>query len=224
MNNGLFESTGVHDEITISLDGILVEVPSEHNSLNSIHCHLEMLALEKRRVLCSLNIDGCVASLSLPLPRLIKFSRIEAESIELDENILLLLKTALQQTQSVRDNVEAAVTLVLINDGKVARELWWNLARQIKDPVLTLSLLPDHLCGPASGGASLKQLRKWQLEQIAVIIRDVGAVSNTGSPIQISDALENRVLPWLIKMSELIQLWHETALAGSRLGIKSGTF
>jgi len=31
-------------------------------------------------------------------------------------------------------------------------------------------------------------------------------------------------LPWLEKMAELIQLWHETAMAGSRLGIKHGTF
>jgi hypothetical protein len=32
------------------------------------------------------------------------------------------------------------------------------------------------------------------------------------------------VLPWLQKLGELIQLWHETALAGSRLGINSGSF
>src|SRR6185436_13622829 len=43
MNNGSFESSGVHDEIAILLDGISVEVTSEHNSLNSIRCHLEML-------------------------------------------------------------------------------------------------------------------------------------------------------------------------------------
>lgn len=224
MDNGSFESTGVHDEIAIWLDGISVEVPPGHNSLNSIRCHLEMLALEKHRVLCTLNIDGCVANLTTPLPSLEKFSRIEAQSIELDENILLLLRTAQQQTQLVRDSVETAVTLVLINDSKVARELWWNLARQLKEPVLTLSLLPDHLCGPANGCASLRQLRKWQLEQIAAIIRDVDAACHTGNTIQISDALENHVLPWLQQMSELIQLWQETALAGARLGIKHGTY
>ena len=59
----------------------------------------------------------------------------------------------------------------------MARELWWNLARQLKEPVLTLSLLPDNACGPANGRASLTQLRKWQLEQIAAIIKDVDAVS-----------------------------------------------
>jgi hypothetical protein len=29
------------------------------------------------------------------------------------------------------------------------------------------------------------------------------------------------VLPWLQSLSELISLWHETALAGSQLGISS---
>jgi hypothetical protein len=136
----------------------------------------------------------------------------------LEEKSLLLLKTALQQTDSARECVETAITLVLINDARVARELWWNLAKQLKDPVLTLSLLPDSACGPANGRASLTQLRKWQLEQVAAIIKDVDAVCHAEDTIPLSNALENRVLPWLRNLSELIILWHETVQAGSRLG------
>ena len=219
-----FDSQEEEEDVSIWLDGLPVELPRGRNSLNSIRCYLETVALEKQRVLSAFHIDGYAVNLSLPLPSHSAFSRIEAESVELDESVLLLLKTAMQQANHARNCVETALTLVLINDSQVARELWWNLARQLKEPVLTLSLLPDHLCGPANGRASLKQLRKWQLEQVAAIIRAVDQACHTGDTIQISNALETRVLPWLGKMEELIQLWHETVLAATRLGITDGAF
>jgi hypothetical protein len=147
------------------------------------------------------------------------FCRIAAETVALQETFMLLLKTALQQADHVRECVETALTLVLINDPCVAREIWWNLAGQLKEPVLTLSLLPDNACGPANGRASLTQLRKWQLEQIAAIIKDVDEVCCSEDTIPLSNALENRVLPWLQELSELVSLWYETVMAGSRLGI-----
>jgi hypothetical protein len=103
----------------------------------------------------------------------------------------------------------------------VAHEVWWNLALALKEPVLTLSLLPDDVCGTSDGHTSATQLRKWQLEQIASIIREVDAACHSKDTIPLSNALENRVLPWLQKLSELIGLWHETVLAGSRLGISN---
>ncbi|MDR3457821.1 MAG: hypothetical protein P4N60_10280 [Verrucomicrobiae bacterium] len=224
MKDGSSGSLGDNDDVAIFLDGLPVEVPAGRSTPNSIRCYLETLALENQRVLCALHIDGYPTNLALPLPRFGKFSRIDAESVALDESILLLLKTAYQQANHVRECVETALTLVLINNAQVAQELWWNLAHQLKEPVLTLSLLPDHLCGHSGGSASLKQLRKWQLEQVAAIIRHVDAACHAGDTIQISNALESRVLPWLEKLIELILLWHETAMAGSRLGIKHGTF
>jgi hypothetical protein len=137
----------------------------------------------------------------------------------LEETSLLLLKKAFQQTDLARECVEIALTLVLINNGRVAHEVWWNLASVLKEPVITLSLLPENTCEPFDNRVSLAQLRKWQLEQIAAIIRDVNEACHSEDTIPLSNALENRVLPWLQSLSELISLWHETALAGSRLGI-----
>jgi len=54
--------------------------------------------------------------------------------------------------------------------------------------------------------ASLTQLRKWQLEQVAAIIRDVDEACDSADTIPLSNALENRVLPWLQSLSELISL------------------
>ena len=203
-------------KVEIILDGLPIVPPVEYRSLPAIRCYLETLALEKQRVLCSLNVDNEPVNLALPMVNPRSFCRVEAGTIALEENSLLLLKTALQQADQIREYVETAITLVLINDISVARELWWNLARQLKEPVLTLSLLPDDACGPANGRASLTQLRKWQLEQIAAIIKEVDATCYAEDTIPLSNALENRVLLWVRNLIELIVLWHETVEAGSR--------
>ena len=209
--------------VTVRLDGLLLELPAGRRSLNSIRCHLETIALGRRRLLSALSVDGHPVNLLLPLPHHFEFSQIEAESVELEENTLVILKTALQQTSHAHEGAEILLTLVLINSPKAARELWWNFARQLKEPVLTLSLLPENLCGTTEGMASLKQLRKWQLEQLAVIIREVDHAGFKNDTIQLSNAIESRVLPWLEKLGELIQLWHETEFASARLGRKPET-
>ncbi len=214
-----FDVPDARELIEIKLDGLPVLPPLEFRSLPAIRCYLEALALAKQRVLCALSIDDAPVNLALPLVMGKGFCRIAAETIPLEEKSLLLLKTALQQADQARICVETAITLVLINDARVGRELWWNLARQLKEPVLTLSLLPDNACGPANGRASLTQLRKWQLEQVAAIIKDVDVTCHAEDTLPLSNALENRVLPWLQNLIELITLWDETAQAGSRLGM-----
>ena len=214
-----FDPPETRDEIEVILDGLPVRLPGEYRSLGAIRCHLEVLALERQRILYSLNVDGQPVNLALPLRGQETFCRVEAGTVALEETSLLLLRKALQQTNYARECVETALTLVLINDGQVAHEVWWNLAVVLKEPVLTLSLLPDSVCRTPDGCTSPSRLRKWQLEQIAAIIRDVDEACRSPDPLPLSNALENRVLPWLQNLSELIHLWHETVLAGSRLGI-----
>jgi len=221
MRQNSFNTPETRDVIEVTLDGLPVGLPSERRSLGAIRCHLEALALEKQRILYSLSVDGQPVNLALPLLGQGIFCRVEAGTVALEETSLLLLKKAFQQTDYAQECVETALTLVLINDGQVAHEVWWNLALVLKEPVLTLSLLPDNVCGTPDGHTSPTQLRKWQLEQIAAIIRDVDEACHSQDTIPLSNALENRVLPWLQNLSELISLWHETVLAGSRLGISS---
>ena len=182
-----------------------------------------MLALEGHRILYSLFIDGQQVNLALPLQNKKNFCRIEAGTIALEETALLLFKKAFQQADLARECVETALTLVLINNGRVAHEVWWNLASVLKEPVITLSLLPDSTCEPFDNRTSLVQLRKWQFEQVAAIIRSVNEACHSEDTIPLSNALENRVLPWLQSLGELISLWQETVLAGSRRGVDRTT-
>jgi hypothetical protein len=214
-----FDAPEARDEVEITLDGLPVGLPSGCRSLNAIRCRLETLALERQRILCFMNVDGQPVNLALPLLEQRICCRVEAGTVALEETPVLLLERALQQTDHARECVETALTLVLINEGQVAREVWWNLASVLKEPVITLSLLPENICQPSDNRTPLAQLRKWQLEQIAAVIRDVDEACHSEDTIPLSNALENRVLPWLQNLGELISLWHETVLAGSRLGI-----
>jgi hypothetical protein len=133
----------------------------------------------------------------------------------LGDRTVLIIATALEQTTRAIRRAKDAVTLVLINESHVAQELWWSLARELKEGVITLSFLPDNACGPSLGRASLTQLRKWQLEQVASIIREVDEACASGDTIRLSDALTMHVLPWLESQHEHISLWRDTVVAGS---------
>ena len=216
-NSEFVESSG---EIRVTLDGETMVLPSGRNSLGAIRSYLESVALASQRVLAEFAVDGCAVNLSMPLDNL-SFRRVDAITVPLSELPLLLLTTAGQQVGRARASVETALTLVLINSPSKASELWWHIAWQLKEPVLTLSLMPEHLC-QVWFGTSFHKLRHWQLEQIAIIVQRVDEACESQNNIRLSDALEKLVLPWLDKTSEHIQLWLDAAQAGARLRIKNG--
>ena len=207
-----------HHKVEVILDGQPVRLPSERHSLNAIRCYLETLSLERQRILCSFSVDGARINLLQPLLLPRAFARVEGETIGLDQMPLQLVETARCQVAQAREQVLAAVTLVLINDGHVAREVWWNLANELKAPLLTLSLVPETVCGPVNGRATLNQLRKWQLQQLASLIKRVDEACWSKDTNLLSNALENHVLSWLGGLEDFLQLWHETMAAGIRAG------
>jgi hypothetical protein len=199
-------STGA---IEVRLDGIAVEIPAERRSFTAIRSYLESLALQQQRIVCALNVDGESVNLTQSRMDSRPFSHVEAETMSLAEVPLQLVKAALQQATTLRTRVHMAIELVLINSPRQACELWWQLSVGLKEPLLTLSLIPDHqACG--NGSASLSQLRRWQLQQLGCIIQDVETASQSEDTTVLSDALEKRALPWLDALLESLNLWNET--------------
>jgi hypothetical protein len=196
-------------DVEVTLDGLPVEMPADRRSFFAIRSYLETLALQQQRILCSLNVDGESVNLTHPRTNAGPFGRVEGETMSLSEVPVQLIKAALQQTTTVRSRVQSAVEVVLINEVRRARELWWHLSTALKEPLLTLSLLPENICGPTNGGASLMQLRKWQLQQLSCVIQDVDAACQSEDPAALSDALEKRALPWLDSLHDSLRLWHE---------------
>jgi hypothetical protein len=197
------------EELEVKLDGATVVLPAERRSFDSILAYLDSLALRRQRILCWLCVDGEAVNLTQGARRLASFSQIEAESMGPAEVPHQLIKGALQQTIAVRAKVQSAVELVLINNCARSRELWWSLSVSLKEPLLTLSLLPETICGPENGRASMAQLRKWQLQQLGGVIQAVDAACASDNSIEVADALEKRVLPWLDKLQDSLHMWSE---------------
>jgi hypothetical protein len=103
--------------------------------------------------------------------------------------------------------------MVLINDGALAREFWWELTSDLKQPLVTLTFMPNHSYANPGGGASISQLRKWQLQQLGAILKDVDEACHAYDTMQLAGALETRVMPWLESLSASLNLMRETLLA-----------
>ena len=205
-----------HSAVEVKLDGLPMEIPAERQTLGGICSYLESVALHQQRILCSLAVDGTPINLTQPPADTAPFASIEAETMGLSDVPSQLIKAALLQTISLRDRVQSAVSVVLINDRKHSLELWWGLSLALKEPLLTLSLLPDAIYNGGEGQAPLTQLRKWQLEQLGAVIQDVNSACEWDNTMVLSEVLETRVLPWLNKLESSLNLWHETMLANSR--------
>jgi len=207
--------------VEVKLDGLTLEIPAERRTLGGICSYLESVALHQHRILCSLAVDGAPINLTQPPDDAKSFASIEAETMGLSDVPSQLIKAALAQTISLRDRVQSAVGVVLINERKQAHELWWGLSLALKEPLLTLSLLPENIYVATEGQASLAQLRKWQLEQLGAVIQDVNNACEWDSPTALSDVLETRVLPWIDKLHTSLNLWHETMQMNTRGAVNS---
>jgi hypothetical protein len=205
-------SSTAQSEVEIMLDGVPLKVPAERRSLNAIRSYLDTLALSQQRVLCCFLVDGHQVNRSGPHEELTDFARIEGQTMDLECLPFEMIKMALQQTIRAQDTLTSVIEKVLINDGCVARELWWNLARHLNEPLISLSFINQPGGPQAEGGASIAQLRKWQLQQLAAIIRDVDEACWSANSMTLVNALENRVMPWLRSLRSSLELWHETLL------------
>jgi len=201
-------STGA--DLQVLLDGQPVILPAQRRSLSAIRSYLEILALEQQRILFSFRVDGARINLSAMLPTQSRFTKVEAETLHLNQVPLQLIKTAMVQTGEAKSQIISAVTLVLINEPGWAREHWWNLVRVLNQPLLTLSLMPENAYSSTTNGTPLAQLRKWQLQQLAAILKDVDLACWSDEAGALSNALEYRVLPWLQGLQTSLELWHET--------------
>jgi hypothetical protein len=214
MRSNLRRSSRPGSRIEVYLDGKPVALPPLRSTLPAIRSYLERLALSQQRIICAVFVDGQPLAPDEPKPTLGSFARVEARSMDLAQVPLQILDTARQQTIHAREQVASAVLTVLINTTRQAREYWWNLTRDLKQPLVTLSLMPSSIAGPPNGSASLMKLRKWQLQQLAAILKTVDESCWSADPLPLSNALESRVLPWLDGLRATLDLWYESLSAG----------
>jgi hypothetical protein len=212
MNNTTIDSSRVMDNLHVLLDGTPVKVPSGRRSVDAIHTLLEAIALERHRVLWSFNVEPAAQpseaweSERTPL-------RVIGLTFDLEDVPLRMVSIALEQTEDAKRNVLEVMASAIAAEGTVTRERWWKMARQLKQPLLTLSLLPENLFGDTTNTVSVMQLRRWQLEQLGATLREVDEACWSRDAQQLPKILEARVMAWLSKLGDSLELWREILLA-----------
>jgi hypothetical protein len=201
-------------EIEVLLDGVRLDIPAQVSTVAGIRFYIEVIALERHRVLCSMRVDDMELELNSPMFAPCPISRVEAETIDLEQVPIQLIGTALSHVAVAQSHLMSSITLVLINTGDRARQIWWNLACKLKQPLVSSNEMPESVRRPANGCASVRQIRKWQLQQLATIMREVDEASWSQDPIALSDALEKRVVPWAAGLERTLDLCHKTLQTG----------
>ena len=128
----------------VTLDGEVVMLPLEaRKSLRSIRCALEVMALRRERVLISLIVDGIPLSLQSALKHLPDFRFVAGRTVSIDCLGLELLVAARRQVMDLTERARLNALQVLINPHSVGRRLWRELQPDLREPLLTLSFMPE---------------------------------------------------------------------------------
>lgn len=203
--------------LEVMFDGKSVEIPDGCRSIVAIRCYLERLAMEQQRFLWTLEVEGPLLEAASTSGGISRSLRVTAKTTSLNELPSQIILTARFQVAAASSSVESLVGQVLINNIGQARELWWRAAQDLKAPLLTLSTFTATTGHPRHGGASAMRLRRWQLEQLATIMKEVDQVARSKGTMELATVLEQRVLVWLSGLGQLLDLLHATLLAEERL-------
>lgn len=184
--------------VQITLDGQAVQLPAKHGrSLQAIRSHLETIALKKHRVLFSLMVNGVPVSLGDSMSPFKTFQKVVGRTIPFSQLSFQLASVAGDQVNALHERVQSLALQVMINDWAKAEELWWDLLPRLKDPLLTLSFVPQSISALPNGDEiSEKNVRRFT-DDLVRILEEIDAIILRRELIELSNALEQQVLPWL---------------------------
>lgn len=197
-------------QVLVTLDGVPIALPAGiERNVAAIRAHLESVVLSRRRLLCMLHVDGVPTDLDNPSPLHKPTRVVSAESIAFDQLHQQLVLLTRERVKLLIERTRSAALLVLINDWEQSRRIWNNLLPELRQALLALCVLP-----PMANAVDRESYSNVRLaELLGRILADVNYVMSQRSPEELSDALEQRVLPWLDLLQLSLEKWNETAPA-----------
>jgi hypothetical protein len=195
--------------VQITLDGHPIALSiKQGRSLQAIRAHLETAALKRQRVLYSLTINGTPVGLAESLSPFKTFHKIAARTISFNQLGFQLVAVAADQVNTLHERVERLALQVMINDWAKAEKLWWDLMPELKDPLLTLSFVPPSVeMLPHGDGINARALKRFTLDMVK-ILDEIEEILTRKELLELSDALENQLLPWLRGLGHCLYRFH----------------
>jgi hypothetical protein len=208
--------TAAKNPFLIDLDGEIVTLPGKSlESMMGMFAHLESLTLRRVKNAPRAPAVGENAKGSPALPKFQPFDRGEAERISFRGLGRQVIRAAQSQVCNLQTRTQHIQSLVLINNWKVADELWAELLPDCKTPLFELNFL-EELWGISPDqwevvdGWSLT--RHWQ--QFVLIQAEVEVLlARRQSLLELSDTLEGHLGLWLKRFGEILEKLDEKSAA-----------
>ena len=195
--------------VQVTLDGKPVELAiHQGRSLQAIRTHLEALALRRGRVLFALSVNGKPVSLGRPVSLFKTFHKVVARTVGFNQLGFQLIAVAEAQVDGLHERIEQLSLQIMINDWTKAEELWHEIMPELKDPLLTLSFIPNVIellpNGQEIGARAIKRFS----EELVVILEAIDLILARQELLEFSNVLENQLLPWLRSVGHCIYRFH----------------
>lgn len=195
--------------VQVTLDGQAVDLSlKQGKSLHAIRTRLETMALKRNRVLFSLTVNGVPVSLGESMSPFKTFHKVAARTISFSQLSFQLIGVAADQVNTLHERVERMALQVMINEWSKAEEMWWDLMPDLKDPLLTLSFVPQAIeMLPHGQDISARAVKRFT-DDLVLILEDIDAILERQELLEFSDALENDLLPWLRSLGHCLYKFH----------------
>ncbi len=195
--------------VQITLDGHAIELPAKQGrSLQAIRAHLEAVALKKHRVLFSFIVNGVPVNLSESLSPFKTFYKVAARTVAFGQLTFQMVAVAADQVNTLHDRLERMALQVMINDWAQVEEMWWQIMPELKDPILTLSFLPPSIELLPHGADVGPKAQKRFADELVRILEDIERIIPRQEVLELSDAIENQLLPWLRGLGHCLYRFH----------------
>jgi hypothetical protein len=194
------------------LDGEIVTLPGKSlESMMGMFAHLESLALRRGKISAALADASKSPGNS---PKQSGYGEGELDRISYRELGRQVIRAAQTQIRVLQNRTQEIQSLILINNWKVADQLWAELLPDCKTPLFELNFLeelwgisPDNL---EVGGWTLT--RHWQ--QFVLIQAEVEVLlARRQSLMQLSDTLEGHLGLWLKRFADILDKLDEKSAA-----------
>jgi hypothetical protein len=195
--------------VQVTMDGQPIEVSlMQGKSLQAIRTRLEIMALKRNRVLFSLAVNGVPVSLGESMSPFKTFHKVVARTISFNQLSFQLIGVAADQVNTLHERVQRMSLQVMINEWHKAEEMWWDLMPDLKDPLLTLTFVPQAIEILPNGNEISSKAVKRFTDDLVLILEDINEIIERQELLELSNALENELLPWLRALGHCLYRFH----------------
>ncbi len=194
--------------IQVNLDGQAIQLsPEELQALTALREVMERVAKRHNALLVATLVDLVAVRFDDDREAAKDLQGVAGKAAAGKDKTAVSVAALRTRTAPLSGRVSELALLATINSWPVVERLWWDFLPTLRSTVLNLSLLED-ICGRkmSSIRAGARNLSE-HLQELSPILKEVSDCLAREQPLEFSDVLELRLVPWLAGLSAFL---HQT--------------